>query len=168
MVPWLQPATDNASSRVSVNRWLVSTLPPTTAGQFSGSAVYSGLRSPRGMRISIGSSRPSLSGSSTSTSSRMTYIVTEWTMAGVALRLPGWTSALPAKSRTALLPSTRKGRNQRRAVVEQLPALVAPVGPSSRAPSRPATPPAAARRPCAPARARNPPSPQGRSGPRSP
>ena len=60
------------------------------------------------MRISIGSRRPSLSGSSASTSRRMTYMVTEWTMAGVALRLPGWTGALPVKSRIARFPSTVK------------------------------------------------------------
>ncbi len=49
-------------------------------------------------------------------------------MAGVALRLPGWTPRAAGEIEDRAVAVDGEGRDQRRAVVEQLPALVAPVG----------------------------------------
>ncbi|MBK6478386.1 MAG: hypothetical protein IPF93_08850 [Saprospiraceae bacterium] len=48
MVPWLHAANSNALIRVSVNRWLTSVLPPTTAGHFAGSFGKNGDKKPVG------------------------------------------------------------------------------------------------------------------------
>ena len=70
MVPWLAAAAPKAESSASTSRWLVSTFPPTTAGQRAGSAGKGGLRNPSGRTTSTRRSSPSLRGSGRSTSRR--------------------------------------------------------------------------------------------------
>ena len=81
-------------------RWLVSTLPATTA---DGRRAFT--RQPSGARTVIGAYVPALAAESAGSSTRSAKAHAEWVTARGQLTLPGAASAVPAKSIVSSSPA---------------------------------------------------------------